>query len=205
METLDLPSPEASAELRQSAPGSLTRNKPDRLHARLRKAIQRRTRRYLWVPQDAISFVPYLSDTIYGDGRALFAIGTLNQRPRFWVFRGDSTWSVGGDYPGADSRTVDIGEFVEGIIWDIEEQFGQARCGYCGSSLSMYSRRDLPPCDQENCSAIDDVEYAKWPAVDDVGGCHWGRMDLPKGFRTVNHPFANATILAARRPNAQRS
>lgn len=69
----------------------------DPIHAKLVKAIERRDRAYLWTPADAISFTPRVLPHIYGDGRALFALATINQRPRYWVIRACSTWGCGMD------------------------------------------------------------------------------------------------------------
>jgi len=176
----------------------LLRRKPDGIHARLKAAIEVQTTRCLWTPSDALTFVPPLSDVIYGDGRALFLVGTLNQRPRYWVIRGDSHWTSGMDYgeePSDDA--VDFGDVVEDIITDLEEEFGSARCGYCGQGLSAYSPADPPDCSNENCCAKDDLTAGcGWPSIDDNGGCHWGRADWPKGFETVPHPLSGMTILA---------
>jgi hypothetical protein len=47
----------------------------------LKGAIEVWTRRYLWTPADAINFKPALCGNVYGDGRALFGLSTLNLRP----------------------------------------------------------------------------------------------------------------------------
>ena len=57
----------------------------DVIQQRLVKAIERRERAYLWTPADTISFIPRVLPTVYGDGRALFALATINQRPAYWV------------------------------------------------------------------------------------------------------------------------
>jgi hypothetical protein len=66
--------------------------KPDKTHALLKGAIEVWTRRYLWTPADAINFKPALCGNVYGDGRALFGLSTLNLRPAYYVIRGDSGW-----------------------------------------------------------------------------------------------------------------
>jgi hypothetical protein len=173
----------------------LIRRKPDTIHARLKAAIEIETTAHLWTPSGAITFTPYLMNTIYGDGRALFYVGTINQRPRYWVIRGDSGWDCGNDYPGREDDEFYIGEFIEEIITHLEEELGTARCGYCGQSLSMYSpeewREANPPvCDQEGCEAQEDLDAGcAWPAVDDNGGCHWGRKKWPEGFEATSHPL----------------
>lgn len=69
----------------------------DPVHRKLRRAIEKRKCAYLWTPADAITFVPRVLPTIYGDGRALFTIATINQRPAYWVIRACSTWGSGLD------------------------------------------------------------------------------------------------------------
>lgn len=82
----------------------------DRIQPQLIRAIEKRKRLYLWTPADAITFVPRVLPTVYGDGRALFTIATINQRPAYWVIRACSTWGCGldrEDSSGPDSRRDD--------------------------------------------------------------------------------------------------
>lgn len=155
----------------------------DLIHSRLKKLVERRIERYLWIPQDAIRFVPPVLSTVYGDGRALFNITTINNRPAFWIIRGDSEWSC-SDAPW-DSNAVDFGEFTDEILNDLEMEFGSARCGWSGANLYM-SKKERG-CDCEECS---DRTLAKWPMVDGQDGCSWGRRDWPKEFDTVRHPWS---------------
>lgn len=146
---------------------------------------------------DAISFTPPLSPKIYGDGRALFTIGTLNQRPAYWIIRGDSHWTSGLDF-GAEppDGALEFVDVVDGIITDLEEEFGSARCGYCGAGLSHYTQDDPPDCSKEGCPAKDDLEAGcGWPSVDDNGGCHWGRLAWPAGFDVEPHPLHPSTTI----------
>lgn len=162
----------------------MIRHKPDRVHGRLKRKIEVRTRRYLWTPADIISFVPRLLGTIYGDGRALFHFTTINNRPAFWVIRGDGAWdSVDGP---------SFGDFADDILTDLEEEFGNARCGYSGADLYLPKKdRD---CACEECS---DRTRAKWPMVDGQGGCSWQRVDWPKGFRVAAHgAYRSRNLLA---------
>lgn len=105
----------------------------DDLHKRLKAAVEIEERAYLWVPADAITFVPPVLSTVYGDGRALFRITTINDRPAYWIVRGDSGWQV-EDYAAPDDAP-DFGDFTDEILTDLEEEFGSSRCGYDGSSL----------------------------------------------------------------------
>ena len=156
-------------------------------HKRLRAAVERRTRLYLWTPADTIQFVPRVLTKMYGDGRALFGLSTINQRPAFWIIRGDSHWQT-GDYRGDGPEPPDFAEFSDDILTDLEDEFGNGRCGYTGSSL-FQAKRDRG-CDCEQCS---DVWRAKWPMVDGSGGCSWWRRNWPDTVRTVPHPFAPRT------------
>jgi len=158
----------------------------DPVHAALKKVVERRNKSYLWVPGDTPPFKPALMPLIYGDGRALFSFGTINQRPRYWVIRGDSRWECGIDVGG-----VDIAEISDELLTDLEDQFGSGRCCYSGSSL-FWPKRDRS-CDCEECS---DRLIAKWPMVDGCGGCHWSRMDWPKEFATVPNPVGHGNLLA---------
>lgn len=158
----------------------------DAVHSRLRRSIEKRERAYLWVPEHAITFVPRLLTKIYGDGRALFAISTINQRPAYWVIRGCSTW--GCDFDREDATGPDFGEMSDDIMTELEEQFGRGRCGYSGNSLFWPKHERIRNCQCEEC--IDRYGRARWPMVDGDGGCSWSRIDWPKGFPTVPNPLS---------------
>lgn len=149
----------------------------DETHTRLVQAIEKPESGYLWVPSDAITFTPYVLPVIYGDGRALFTLATINQRPAYWVIRGCSTWGSASD--SCDSTGPDFAEMTDDILTDLEEAFGRGRCGYSGSSL-FHPRSDrIQWCQCEEC---DDEYEAAWPEVDGDGGCSWSRTDWPEGF-----------------------
>ncbi|MGE0845526.1 MAG: hypothetical protein AB7L41_04600 [Flavobacteriaceae bacterium] len=156
----------------------------DPVHAKLRRALEKRQSAYLWVPEDAITFVPKVSPVIYGDGRALFSIATSNQRPRYWIIRACSTWGCGLDRE--DSHGPDFAEVVDDIMTDLEEAFGRGSCGYSGNNLFWPRRERLRNCQCEECS---DRFTAKWPMVDDRGGCSWSRMNWPEGFPVEPNPL----------------
>lgn len=160
----------------------------DEFHERLRAAIEVPTKNYLWVPADAITFVPPLLDKVYGDGRSLFTLSSIHQRPAYWVIRGDSGWSTCDS--GAPDDAPEFVDFVDDIVTDLEEQFGSARCGYSGSCLRWpVEERDC------NCEECADPYIAKWPAVDANDGMSWGRYRWPSGFDTVDHPWAHFGML----------
>lgn len=144
----------------------------------LRKAIEKRQRAHLWIPADAITFIPRVLPMVYGDGRRLFALSTINQRPAYWVIRADSE--------------VYFGEFADEVLTDLEGEFGNGRCGYRGNNLFHSRRERMKYCKCDDCSARG---VAKWPMVDGDGGCSWGRVRWPDGFKTDPDGY----LLAARK------
>ncbi len=164
------------------------------VHSRLRRVIEKRERSWLWVPEHAITFVPRLLTAIYGDGRALFAIATINQRPAYWVIRGCSTW--GCDFDREDATGPDFGEMSDDIMTELEEQFGRGRCGYSGNSLFQGRKQRIQNCQCDECT--DRYNTARWPMVNNEGGCSWSRIDWPKGFPTRPNPLSpRGNLLAA--------
>ena len=158
----------------------------DDVHNRLRRAVEIRQTSYLWVEGDTPPFVPRLAPAFYGDGRALFAISTINQRPRYWVIRGCSTWGCGLDRE--DSTGPDFAELTDQLMTDLEDAFGRGRCGYSGNSLFYPRRERLRDC---QCDECDERRWkARWPMVDDYGGCSWSRIDWPAQFATVPNPLS---------------
>jgi hypothetical protein len=158
--------------------------RPDKTHALLKGAIEVWTRLYVWTPDDAINFKPALCCTVYGDGRALFGLTTMNLRPAYYVIRGDSSWTTAFDC-SAPYEAPDFAEFTDEILTALEDEFGDGRCGYSGSSL--YVRREDRGCDCEDCQ---DLSTAQWPMIDAEGGFSWWRLKWPAGFPTVPHPWS---------------
>lgn len=156
------------------------------VHTILGKAIEKRQRAYLWTPTNTIAFVPRLLPTFFGDGRALFTISTINQRPAFWVIRACSTWGCAFD--DRNSVGPDFSEIVDDILDELENAFGSGRCGYRGNNLFMPKRERVKSCRCEEC--LDRYGTARWPMVDRDGGCSWGRLDWPRCFDTVNNPVS---------------
>lgn len=163
----------------------------DEIHAKLVQAIEKPERAYLWTPADTIEFTPRVLPLVYGDGRALFALATINQRPAYWVIRACSTWGSGLDRD--DAPGPDFAEMTDDILTDLEEAFGSGRCGYSGESL--FWPKSERSCD---CEACQDDYVAEWPEVDGYGGCSWGRVDWPEGFDVVPNPLSGlGNLLAA--------
>lgn len=158
----------------------------DEVHKRLVAAIEVPHNAYLWVPADAIDFTPRVLPIIYGDGRALFRITTINDRPQWWMIRGCSTWGCG--YDQKDSPGPDFAQMTDDILTDMEEAFGNARCGYSGSSLRYPRAERIQWCQCEECD--DEETLSVFPEVDGSGGCSWSRADWPTGFDTVPNPLS---------------
>jgi hypothetical protein len=156
----------------------MNRTKPD-TQALLKGQIEVWTRCWLWVPADAITFKPALCGTIYGDGRALFYLTTLNSRPAYYVIRGDSKWCIDSE-PSAPDDAPDFRDFVDQMIEALLDEYGDAR---------SYEDEECAETIAQQCADID-RRRAAWPAVDDEGGCCWGRERWPTGFPTVPHPWA---------------
>lgn len=134
------------------------------IHEALRRAVCRPTLGYLWVPGEPISFTPALADTIYGDGRALIHISTIQSRPRYYVVRIDSGWYVDGDRDAPNCAPA-LSGLIGSICIDLARQFGTAR---------LAGLPGLP-----------------WPALDATGRT-WRRVSWPAiaGLATVAHPWS---------------
>ena len=151
------------------------------------RAAQTPIRRYLWTPADAITFTPAVVSETFGDGRALFALTTINCRPAFWIMRGCSTWTA-SDRDAPDDAPQ-FSEHVDEIIEAIEEEFGTVRYydrNSRGDWIDEETKRFVPRADTE------------YPVMDDENGCSWGRLDWPDlpGVALMPHPFARYRILA---------
>lgn len=140
----------------------------DPVHVALRAAICVPTRRSLWTPADEIEFVPGLSDTLFGDGRALLGLTTIHSRPAFYVLRIDSRWEIGTD-TNAPEDAVEFYEFIDDICFALEDEFG-------------------PAWHEEN----EDGEPDAWPSFNDRDGCLWWRMNWPDvpGVQLEPHPYS---------------
>lgn len=155
----------------------------DDVYPKLRKAVERRITSWLWVKGDTPPFKPAALPGFFGDGRALFSIATINQRPRYYVIRCDSSWGCYGDREG--SAGPDFGEMTDEIMRQLIDHFGGGRCGYSGNSLFWPKRERLKNCQCEECAA---GPMARWPMVDDDCGSSWSRLNWPNGFPTVADP-----------------
>jgi hypothetical protein len=180
----------------------IKRNSPDEIHERLKQVVEVEQTSWLWAKGDTPPFIPHLLPRFYGDGRALFSITTINQRPKYWVIRGDSGWTCGSDY-GVDApeNAPDFGELYDEILNDLDEYFGRAACSYCGAGASCYANGapEEAHCGFDGCERPDEVRAGcGWPSVDAGNGCSWSRMRWPDGFEVVDNPHHyRGNLLAA--------
>lgn len=154
---------------------------------------------HLWAPFDAITFTPHVLNEIFGDGRALFAFGTLNSRPAYWIVRADSSWTSDSDYgeePPEDA--INFADKSEEILCALEEEFGRASCG-CEYEYNSAGR----PYDPETGRLLSRSEI-EYPVVNTGGGWHWGRLDWPDlpGIDFVPHPLHPRVRILAASPTA---
>jgi hypothetical protein len=140
----------------------------DQVHAALKASIEVETKGSLW--GGSATFVPYVSDTVWGDGRSLLLLQPLNTRPCYYVVRIDSTWRVEGDRDWPDGAP-EVWDFIDEIEVELESEFGEA----CESD------EDDP----------DEELPRPWPAFNGNSGCGWDRMEWPsdRGFALDSHPF----------------
>ena len=145
----------------------------DPAQAKLRHWICQPTKRYLWTPADTIMFEPALLSKVYGDGRALMGLTTINNRPAFYVVRIDSSWIVGMDRD-TPRGAPEFVEFHEDICLSLEEEFG---------------RREA---DEEETDPLVIEDGHPWPAFDDRDGSSWWRMEWPPllGLAFEPHPYS---------------
>ncbi len=150
----------------------------DKVHRRLREAVSVPVRRHLWVPEDAVEFTPALSDVVYGDGRALLAITTIHDRPRYWLVRIDSSWPLWLDpgLPGGDDE--EMADYCEHITENLRLEFGDGE----------------PRWDEDEWEDEEDPvarEYGlPYPSIDLRDGYSWRRESWPEaGFDGVPHPY----------------
>ena len=146
------------------------------VQAKLRAAICKRRRSYLWTPEHMVTFVPALSNRLYGDGRALLGLPTINSRPRYYVLRIDSGWALEMD-PSAPDDAEQLADRIDAFSFALEEEFGCGRYEDNSGETETARERD---------------RRRKWPAYDDENGCSWWRMNWPAlpGVKLEPHPFA---------------
>lgn len=109
---LNLTGQETAADLQRLAEVYEVREAVATDLALLKAVVEVKTRRHLWTPDDAIEFVPAVLPQVFGDGKALLALTTINSRPRFYVIRIDNSWR-------------DIHDHIDDICGALGEHFGE--------------------------------------------------------------------------------
>jgi hypothetical protein len=133
------------------------------LEREIRKLLKhecRRQRAYLW--GGYCVFTPVVLSKIYGDGLQIVFIGSIDQRPRFWLAR-------------IDSKTDMDFVVAEDIVNEIEEEFGRVpEEGYLSyREFCEIKKEDRIFFDHNNYKEYkEDCEY---PRMDWHGG-HWGTI-----------------------------
>lgn len=146
------------------------------------RTAQGPVRSYLWTPADSIFFTPAVVEQIFGDGRALFSITTINDRPAYWIVRGCSSWKISGDFRAPDGA-ADFGDFTDEIITAIEEEFGTSDYYEMNSQwrwIDSETKKFVPS------------SWCEFPVINTHDGCSWGRLEWPTldGIELEPHPFA---------------
>lgn len=153
------------------------------------QAAQTPIERYLWVPEDAITFTPAVLARTFGDGRALFGFSTVQNRPAYWIVRRCSTWCSALDFK-PPHEAPDFDEFAYKVMDAIEEEFGASDqyeyCSRCGRWRNPETWLFVPK------------SWVEYPVIDPSDGCHWFRLDWPEdaGISVQPHPFARTNVLA---------
>lgn len=140
-------------------------------------AAQVETTTTLWT--HPVTFTPRVLERTFGDGRALFRITTINDRPRWWLIRGCSTWTEDNDdHDGLTTLYDEIDEIIQAIA----DEFG---------GLPNMESEDNPEEYVDHATGLPfdpaDLEY---PAIDDRTGSFWSHQDWPDlpGVDLVPHP-----------------
>lgn len=149
-------------------------------HRLLKWLIQRPTTCYLWVPEHAITFRPPLSNVVYGDGKALLAVTTIQDRPAYWTVRVDSAWVLSSRDRKPDGA-FDIDQIIVTIMDNLALEFGDST-----PERYIVSYDELcPECEGGGCfdchgtgNLLED-EVPDYPAINMQDGYSWGREPWP--------------------------
>src|SRR6478609_3747194 len=122
----------------------------------IRKFLKKETRKqraYLWGNYEVFS--PVVLSKIYGDGKQIIWIASIDQRPKFWIVRIDSKQSL--DWPDFDCEI-----YVDAI----EEEFGRSP-GYMTYS-EFKEERKLGRLDVDYLNYKDFLSDCRYPMM------YWG-------------------------------
>ena len=109
----------------------------------------------------------------------VLSLTTINDRPRWWLIRGCSTWTE--DVDGHDGL-VPVYDEIDEIIQAIADEFGGLPNMEDPDSPEEYVR----PGTGEPFDPVD----LRYPEIDDRGGSFWSHEDWPDlpGVDLVPHP-----------------
>lgn len=141
-------------------------------------SAQTETRAHLWTPSNEVVFTPPVLDRVFGDGRALFRVTTINNRPRWWVVRGCSTWTENND---PHDGLVPVHDHIDDVVQAIADQFG-------GLPNMLGEDEDVEYVDDEG-RPFDPADIVH-PQIDDRTGTSWSHLDWPElaGVTLEPHP-----------------
>lgn len=125
---------------------------------------------------DEYEIEPVISETILGDGLQLAQVGTIDQRPNYWLIRIDSKTDLSSD-------EFDIEELLE----ILEDEFGRhPDCLVDKEEFEQYKRDKTEGYNcLEDYDTFEEYESAcQYPAVW-WGGGHWGTV---VNFGNVSEP-----------------
>jgi hypothetical protein len=127
------------------------------------KTQTKRQRAYLW--GDYCVFTPVVLSEIFGDGKQVIYIGSIDQRPKFWIARIDS------------KQSIEPLEFdVEQIICAIEDEFGRVpESGYLTFEQFKEAKKSNSFGFDEYQNYREYKEDCEYPRMD-WGGGHWGTL-----------------------------
>lgn len=142
----------------------------------------------LWVGGCETSFTPMVLTKAFGDGRALFKITTIQNRPAYWLVRGCTNWTESHDAP--DGR-VSVADVIEEVVEAIEGQFG-GTSHYDRDAKGRY-------VDQETNERIERGDArVEFPVIEAETGTSWALTDWPEleGMTRIPHPHEkHVTVL----------
>ncbi len=122
----------------------------------LRSRIERRRAARLWGQKHFIT--PRLLTMIFGDGKKVIWLSSINVRPAYWVVRIDSSWCIENCWHPKD-ELKEPSEWLENVYQAIEEEFGTGE----KEDGSLYAT-------------------AKFPQACDLGcGTSWGLYEIEQG------------------------
>lgn len=135
----------------------------------------KKQRAYLWGNYEV--FTPVVLSKIFGDGKQIISISSIDQRPKFWIVRIDSNQSFEPD------------EFdIEEIVSAIEEEFGRVPdTGYMTFAEFREAKKSGQLFFDDYTNYKDYTDDCKYPRMDWHGG-QWGTL---KNFGAVGEKSLN--------------